>query len=301
VRDFSNARVQFATNAPVQDTPFAKTLKYFKQFKDKENTPSKSRRNASLPEEIAELAKDAQQEGIEDNKEMWDEYRKIDLAPMDPIMGDQIAGDLIMGTPVRKTVSVVAENPKSFDRSRVITIRPKARGLPGDDKNNDQTSASLSLNAKVIEGYDNETGPAYIVDIPGHFNDAFQLRFRTRASVELIASFLRERGDALDASEADIDSLVEVRLEIHASSSPLTYLCRNFLSFPTNSPSGALPTRCRPALTRTAICIPATIHRLLEQSLRVATKRTMNMIQAVMRTKSKSYSIKKTPFRRSLD
>ncbi|KAJ4345472.1 uncharacterized protein N0V89_011603 [Didymosphaeria variabile] len=204
-----SAHVQFAANASVQDTPFAKTLKYFKQFKDKENTPSKSRRNASLPEEIAELAKEAQQEGVEDEKVMWDKYREIDLAPMDPITDDEMDVDLITGTSTRKTAAAVGEDLDLHRRSGAICIRPKTRAFLGDDKNGEQTSASLGLNDKVIEGYANETGPMYLVDIPGHFGDAFHLQFRSRASVELIATFLRERGEALDASRADIDRLVE--------------------------------------------------------------------------------------------
>jgi hypothetical protein len=192
-----------------------------------------------LPEQIAELAKDAQQEGIEDEKEMWDQYREIDLAPMDPVMGDQIAGDLIMGTPVGKTVSFVAENLQSSDRFREMSIWPKARGFL--EGGNDQTSTSVSLNDKVMEGYDNETGSAYVIDIPGHFNDDFQHRFRTRASVELIASFLRERDEALVASEADIDHLVKVAPECRKLSSPLTYLCRTFLIAPANLRAGVRP------------------------------------------------------------
>lgn len=218
VRNISNPHVQFATNTSVQDTPFAKTLKYFKQFKDKENTPLKSRRNASLPKEIAELAKDAQQEGIEDDKALWDKYRELDFAPLDPVMDGQTTGDLITGAPVCKTVASDAEGSKATETSRVISVRPKSRGFPGDDKNNDQTTASLSLNDKVIEGHANETGPTYLVNIPGHFDDAFQLRFRSRASVGLIASFLHERGEALDASKDDIDRLVKVRFLVHVLS-----------------------------------------------------------------------------------
>ncbi|KAF2442427.1 hypothetical protein P171DRAFT_487665 [Karstenula rhodostoma CBS 690.94] len=213
ISSIANPHVKFATNASLQDTPFNKTMKYFKQFKDKENTPSKSRRNASLPEEIAELAKDAQQEGIEDEAALWDQYRELDFAPLDSVMDGQIAGDLIMNTPARKTVASIAENSKTIDMPQVVSSKPKMRGLPGDNKNNDQTSAPPSLDDKVIKGHANETGPTYLVDIPGHFDDAFELRFRSRASVGLIASFLRERGEALDASKDDIDRLVEEFLE----------------------------------------------------------------------------------------
>lgn len=156
---------------------------------------------------------------------MWDKYREIDLAPMDPIIDDGSDVDSIMGTPVRKTTDV-AENSETDDRTRAVSIRPKTRDLPGDGKSNEQASAPLGLNAKVIEGYANETGPMYLVDIPGHFGDAFHLRFRTRASAELIAVFLRKRGEALDASKDDIDRLVEVRFHSHGCNEMLTRPCR---------------------------------------------------------------------------
>ncbi|KAL5380014.1 hypothetical protein DPSP01_008053 [Paraphaeosphaeria sporulosa] len=214
IRDMAQSHVQFATSTSVQDTLFAKTLKYFKQSKDKENTPSRSRRKTLLPDDIAELAKDAQQEGIEDDKALWDEYKDLDFAPLDPVMDSQIAEDLIIGTPVRKTFASVEEYNTGIDRSQVIRILPKSREIPwGNKKKDNQASASLGLKDKIIEGHANETGPMYLVNIPGRFSDAFQLRFRSRASIGLIASFLRERGEALDASKDDIDFLVKEFLE----------------------------------------------------------------------------------------
>jgi hypothetical protein len=66
----------------------------FKQYRGKENSPSKSRRNASLPDEIAELlARDAEEE-----EEDLEKYREVDLAPMDPVMESATAGDLIIST-----------------------------------------------------------------------------------------------------------------------------------------------------------------------------------------------------------
>ncbi|KAF2028134.1 hypothetical protein EK21DRAFT_114189 [Setomelanomma holmii] len=87
--------LEFTCSATIPDTPFAKTLKYFKHYKGKENSPSKSRRNASLPEEIAELlARDAEED------EDLEKYREVDLAPMEPVMESATAGDLItLGTP----------------------------------------------------------------------------------------------------------------------------------------------------------------------------------------------------------
>jgi len=103
-----NPSIKFAPMS-VQETPFSRTLTYFKQFRGKENSPSKSRRNASLPEEIAQLAHEAHiGEDTEYNEggqgeEEWAKYRELDLAPIDPVMEDGVAGDLIMfTTPTQK-------------------------------------------------------------------------------------------------------------------------------------------------------------------------------------------------------
>jgi hypothetical protein len=75
-------------------------LDYFKQSKGKENSPSNNRRNASLSEEIAELAREANEES---NLEI---YREMDLAPMEPVMESDTAGNHItFGTPVRSNIS----------------------------------------------------------------------------------------------------------------------------------------------------------------------------------------------------
>lgn len=74
--------LELTPNVSVPDTPFTKTLSYFKQYKGKENSPSNSRRNASLPEEIAELAREANEEDDED----LEKYREMDLGPMEPVV-----------------------------------------------------------------------------------------------------------------------------------------------------------------------------------------------------------------------
>jgi hypothetical protein len=165
-------------------------MKYFKQFKDKENTPSKSRRNASLPEEIAQLAKDAQQEGLDDDKAMWDKYREIDFAPEDPVMEDEVAGDLIISaTPMKRDM---------------LTL-PPTHQVSGEPINNkEQTTTPM----------DKEKGTVYEVGIPGHYGDAFSLRFRsTSDSLESIASFIRRRGEDLEAKQEDLDLVVKVSLQ----------------------------------------------------------------------------------------
>ncbi|KAF1949070.1 hypothetical protein CC80DRAFT_555686 [Byssothecium circinans] len=116
-------RIQFTSPSAVQETPFKKTLNYFKQYRGKENSPSKSRRNASLPEEIAEMAKEAglrvETDDIDEKKrvgmdggvgkvdggkedveeEELEKYREMDLAPLDTVMEGELAGDLIMMGP----------------------------------------------------------------------------------------------------------------------------------------------------------------------------------------------------------
>jgi hypothetical protein len=95
----SGRHLDFTTNSTIHETPFTKTLNYFKQQKGKENSPSKARRKAALPEEIAELVRDAEEEDL-------DKYRDVDLAPMEPVMESDTAGDLItFGTPVKAIIS----------------------------------------------------------------------------------------------------------------------------------------------------------------------------------------------------
>jgi hypothetical protein len=106
----SGHHLAFTPSSTIPATPFTKTLNYFKQVKGKENSPSKSRRNASLPEEIAELAREANEE---EDLEM---YPEMDLAPMEqpvmeqpvmekPVMESKTAGDLItLGTPVKTSI-----------------------------------------------------------------------------------------------------------------------------------------------------------------------------------------------------
>lgn len=201
-RDSESGHVQFTPKSVTEETPFANTLKYFKQFKGKENTPSKSRRNASLPEEIAELAKEAQQEGIDDEDEVWDKYREMDLVPMDPVMDDGIAGDLITGTPIRKAKAVTTEGIQPMNWGEVLRSEAETSG-------NELISTRFSLGDGI-----HNAAPLYQVDLPGHFGDTFRLRFRSGASTGDMASFLRERGEALEADQGDIDNVIEVRLHL---------------------------------------------------------------------------------------
>jgi hypothetical protein len=99
--------IDFAPNAHIADTSFVNTLKCFKDHsKGRENSPSKSRRNASLPAEIAAVVREAEKEeeldkGCEEDEDL-ELYREIDLAPMVPVMESHATGDLItLSTPAR--------------------------------------------------------------------------------------------------------------------------------------------------------------------------------------------------------
>ncbi|CAO2656520.1 Nn.00g053230.m01.CDS01 [Neocucurbitaria sp. VM-36] len=95
-----------ATNYPIDLSPNTTNPEspFFKQSRSKENSPSKRHRNAASPEEIAELAREAgiKSEIDDDDQEDLDQYREMDLAPMEPVMDSDSAGDLITsGTPVK--------------------------------------------------------------------------------------------------------------------------------------------------------------------------------------------------------
>lgn len=53
------ANVGSFAHQDVPETPFTKTLNYYKRISGKENTPARHRRNTALPQEIAEVAKAA--------------------------------------------------------------------------------------------------------------------------------------------------------------------------------------------------------------------------------------------------
>lgn len=182
-RTTREAHVKFAPTSHVEDPHFTKTLKYFNQFKEKENTPSKSRRNASLPEEIAELAVAAQQEGIEEEKELWEKYREMDFAPDESLREKEMVSDSL-------TEGMLSTPPRRISKC-------------------DQMLESLPV-------LDPEQGVVYQVNIPGHYEDSFQLRFRSEAPVEDVAAYLRGRGEDLEARTEDIDHIV--------TASPLTTL-----------------------------------------------------------------------------
>jgi hypothetical protein len=114
----SGRHLDFTPSSTVPGTPFTKTLNYFKQQKGRKNSPSKVRRNASLPEEIAELVRDADDEDL-------DQYRDMDLAPMEPVMESNTAGDLItFGTPVKARIIISGGGNTPSDRLARQTVFP---------------------------------------------------------------------------------------------------------------------------------------------------------------------------------
>jgi hypothetical protein len=110
--------LEFTSNASIEESPFNNTLRYFKQYKGKENSPSKSRRNASLPEEIAELAREANEE-----EEDLDKYRSVDLAPMEPVGESEGVEDLIsFESPVKRAADALRTVPEFDTESRLSTL-----------------------------------------------------------------------------------------------------------------------------------------------------------------------------------
>ncbi|KAJ4296330.1 hypothetical protein N0V90_006375 [Kalmusia sp. IMI 367209] len=201
------------------ESSFTKTLKYFKQFKGKENSPSKARRNASLPEEIAELAKEAQQEDMDEDHEMWARYRDIDLAPLDPVLEDGMAGDLIMaGTPMGRNVQARMEEGRTpwflaaDEEQGAAQETPTRKGIGAWVGGEDSSTASHRASSADVAADgepEQEEGNVYEVCIPGHFCDFFKMRIRTKGSPEDIASFIRKRSESLEASQEAIEQSVK--------------------------------------------------------------------------------------------
>ncbi|KAF2791835.1 hypothetical protein K505DRAFT_363451 [Melanomma pulvis-pyrius CBS 109.77] len=179
--------VEFAKGSSVFETPFTKTLNFFKANKAKENSPHKPRRNASLPEEIAKLARETHVADMDDESEDrkdLDQYRDMDLAPEDHILENGAAGDLM-----------IAHTPNA-----------KAAKQWNEETTN---KAYLTENLMVTHSTSNTKAPTYSLDIPGHYGDSFKMEIRTNASSLQIATFIRQRGEELDASEENINSAVE--------------------------------------------------------------------------------------------
>jgi hypothetical protein len=105
--------LKLTSRALVLKGPFTKTLNHSKLPKGKERSPSKSRRNASLPDELAELAREASEA-----KDL-EKYREMDLAPMEPVGESDTAGDRItFATPVEAVIPPLCSGNMTLKMTR---------------------------------------------------------------------------------------------------------------------------------------------------------------------------------------
>ncbi|KAI4953530.1 hypothetical protein J4E91_002377 [Alternaria rosae] len=98
--------IDFAPSAAPPDTPVANTLSCFGSHKDISSSQHKSRRSASSPTGITDLARDARvdEEEAAEQRELAElhQFRDMDLAPIETVMQGGPAGDLIIcGTPAK--------------------------------------------------------------------------------------------------------------------------------------------------------------------------------------------------------
>ncbi|KAI2479118.1 hypothetical protein Ptr902_09329 [Pyrenophora tritici-repentis] len=113
------------------DSPSSPVITYYKGL---ENSHPKRRRNASSPEELAQIAREARvdEEEAEEKKELQelDQYRDFDLAPIEPVMESHAAGDLIMSATPAKARAAEDWNecisPSALSR---VQHASKARGF----------------------------------------------------------------------------------------------------------------------------------------------------------------------------
>lgn len=225
-RPDASRRVSFADEPTVIDDPFHSTLQYFKGFKGtgvddsprgrtkgKENSPYKPRRKASLPEEIAELKREASASSDEDLSDL-EKYREYDLAPLDPVMEADSAGDLIAGDLIMAKSSPSVNKQQNFVKGDIGDMEDDAKGSKGH-------AAKQSLNAmsEATKPEQHKTPPTtpaktamYELSIPGSDNK-YNLKIETNASPDKIAEHMRETATQLEAKEEDIEEAVNSFLE----------------------------------------------------------------------------------------
>ncbi|KAF2874786.1 hypothetical protein BDV95DRAFT_298782 [Massariosphaeria phaeospora] len=214
----------------------------------KENaSPSKSRRNASLPEEIAALAKDAMT-CTEAEQQAMEQFRELDLAPLDAVMEHGVAGDLVLcnnGTPTKGKGKVEVMELELVGSGAAKTGQEEdvggGNGGAMDGPADENTADEATIKAET-EVKDNEQSAAieYELDIPGHYRDTFKMSIKTHASPATIALYIRERARELDASDEAIEMAVEVRSlsppfpTPHPSKLPILTISQAFLAAPTS-------------------------------------------------------------------
>jgi hypothetical protein len=231
----SQKRVAFDPN-PAIETPFTNTLKYFKSYQDKERdklsekenspfkSPNKSRRNASLPEEIAALTKrasgdDADIRGVEDSEqEDLGQFRDEDLAPLDPVSDFEVrdAGDLIMPHMFLKTIetqlpdTVTMEDNKDNGVTEIFDTVTKNDGENqsvveiAEATNDLDISPTKATEQKVV---------TYEVKIFAPDQD-FTYRISTSAAYSDIAKNIHSYAIELGVEDRNADELVAVSSRI---------------------------------------------------------------------------------------
>ena len=126
----SGKHLAFTDIATISESPFYNNaaLRSLKHYRGKENSPSKSRRNASLPEEIAELAREANE--ADDDKDLR-KYRDLDLAPMEP---EEDGGSTFLESPEKRSRALSMGSKIDEELAEEVydlrTLTPQSDGSP---------------------------------------------------------------------------------------------------------------------------------------------------------------------------
>jgi hypothetical protein len=184
-----------ASTAVVIDAPFDKAVGHLKKYKDEEKTPTKAPRNASLPEEIAQLVEQA---GEEDHD--IEQHRDLDLAPSEPVMQHAVAGDIIMpATPASSSRDSLFSQNNTYSAIPVEELSPRISRTPASFHSSDCGMGSLN-------------GGHHEVEVPGHFHDTFPVIIHVEPNSDAVqvAEWVRPRAEELDARIEAINDVVEV-------------------------------------------------------------------------------------------
>ncbi|KAI4674647.1 uncharacterized protein J4E84_010517 [Alternaria hordeiaustralica] len=205
--------IDFAPSATTPDTPLTNTPSYFDSRQVKDNTPHKSRRSASSPTEIVDLAREARvkEEEAAEQRELinLDRFRDMDLAPIETVMEGGPAGDLIMcGTPARARDETLflqsASDPADSEMEDWIDLqRPQSR-LPSPRRSNLLIEQDEENDADVEES-DSTSDPEQqqLAGLPRYPT------FITVISMIPAAIFWATAASIVDCSSKAFDTLIE--------------------------------------------------------------------------------------------
>jgi hypothetical protein len=231
VTTHSQKRVAFDPN-PAIETPFTNTLKYFKSYQDKERdklsekenspfkSPNKSRRNASLPEEIAALTKrasgdDADIGGGEDSEqENLGQFRDEDLAPLDPVSDLEVrdAGDLIMPHMSLKTIETQLPDTVTMEDNKGNSVTEIFDTVTENDGENQRVvkiaEATNDLDISPTKAMEQKV-VTYEVKIFAPDQD-FTYRISTSAAYSDISKNIHSYAIELGVEDRNADELVAV-------------------------------------------------------------------------------------------